>query len=920
MRRLAGLFVVLALAAAAVPLAAQSLTGTVSGTVTDTQGAVLPGVTVTLSGKTGARTTVTDASGAYRFGGVDPGSYMVQATLTGFTGKKQESVGVNISKEAKVDFSLSVGGQSETIEVVGEAPVVDTTSSATDTNLTQENLFLLPVRPNNAATDMMNFLPGVNAGSAYGGDADTANGLLLDGVDTRDPEGGSAWTFFNFNILEEVQVSGVGAPAEYGAFTGAVVNSITKSGGNKFAGLFEAYYTKDSLGSDNITPEIIAGNASLASPAKVTKLLDVTGQFSGPLIKDKLFFFASAQRYKRITDPAGPVTIRDEVSPRFNAKLTWQPSNNDTFTGTFQADDYNIIGRVPAAFTFVATDDVTNREDAPELVWGTQWRHLFGASTFSEVKYTGWTGYFDLNPEVNAPGHNDVSGQPTVSQGWAAYYDRGRHQVNATISHYAEAFGKHDLKFGIEVERSKVRSRYGYVGDIFYYDYAGVYPIGQYQAYNYGYDVEGRNQRESFFAQDSWKPSPRLTINAGARFDWVRGRSPVLNTKLYDTKNLAPRVGFAYDLTGDGRTVLKGHYGQYYEGSFFLSYSPATGGIEDFVLYAYDPSGSVCGPEGNCFSEIDRSVTPVYRIDPDIKHPRVDEITAGFERALTRDVRFSLTGILREDKNLQGTLSPSARWARIALANGLAGGTVDAYTWVNRAASETDLVVTNPDGFAYLDANGNVLGRARAQRKYKGLIFELDKRFSNRWQGRVSYVLQKSEGGQDNDGFSSYGKSTLYESASRALVNRYGRLTNDRTHEFKVLASYQVPKIDLTVGVFFNVVSGRTYTPFQQFGSGSINFVAASSGRRVLLEPLGSRREPTRKLLNLRLEKSFTTAGSNRFGVFADIVNLTNSSVITDIQDRYPSVSITGVGPVAFGAPRAITAPRQISLGARWSF
>ncbi len=919
MRRLAAVLVVLALAAA-VPLAAQSLTGTVTGTVTDAQGAMLPGVNVTLSGKTGSRSTVTDGSGAYRFAAVDPGSYNVQVALSGFTTKRQENISVQVSKEARVDFSLSVGQVAETVDVVAEAPVVDTTSSATDANLTQENLFYLPIRPNNAATDMLNFLPGVNSGSAYGGDADTANGLLLDGVDTRDPEGGSAWTFFNFNILEEVQVQGVGAPAEYGAFTGAVVNSITKSGGNKFAGLFEAYYTKDSLGSDNISDEVVRQNASLREPAKVTKLLDVTGQFSGPLIKDKLFFFASAQRYKRTTDPAGPVTIRDEVSPRFNAKLTFQPSSNDTFTGTFQADDYNIIGRVPAAFTFVATDDITNREDAPELVWGTQWRHLFSSSTFSEIKYTGWTGYFDLNPEVNRPGHNDVSGQPTVSQGWYYYADRGRHQVNASLSHYAEAFGHHDLKFGVEVERSKVRSRYGYVGDIFYYDYAGVYPAGQYLAYDYGYDVEGRNQRESFFAQDSWKVNSRLTINAGARLDLVRGRSPRLDTELYNTKNLAPRIGFAYNVTGDGRTVFKGHYGLYYEGAFFLTYAPATGGIEDFVLYLSDPSGPVCGPEGNCFVEIDRSNTPLYGIDPDIKQPRVDEFTLGFERALTKDLRLSVTGIMREDKNLQGTLSPSARWRRISIPNGLNGGTLPAYTWVNRSESETDLIVTNPDGFAYLDPEGNVLGRARAQRKYRGLIFELDKRFSNRWQGRVSYVLQKSEGSQDNDGFSSYGKSTLYESASRALVNRYGRLTNDRTHEVKVLASYQVPRIDVTVGAYFQLVSGRTYTPFQQFGSSVINFVSASSGRRVLLEPLGTRREPTRKLLNLRFEKSFTAAGGNRFGLFADITNVTNSGVITDIQDRYPSVSITGVGAVPFGAPRAITAPRQVSLGARWSF
>lgn len=920
MRRAGTILVALVLAALTLPLAAQSLTGSVSGTVKDAQGGVLPGATVTLTGKTGARTAVTDGAGNYRFQAVEPGTYSLQVALTGFLGKKQENVIVSIGGDAHADFALGVGGLTDTIEVVGEAPVVNTTSSATPSALSQQNLFLLPIRPNNAATDMLNYLPGVNSGSAYGGDADTANGLLLDGVDTRDPEGGSAWTFFNFNILEEVQVSGLGVPAEYGSFTGAVVNSVTKSGGNHFAGLFEAYYTNDSLGSDNITSEIVRQNASLKDAARITKLIDVTAQLSGPLIKDKLFFFASAQRYERETDPAGPVTRRHEVSPRFNAKLTWQPSTNDTVIGTFQDDTYNIIGRIPSAYTYVATDEVTNREDAPELVWGTQWRHLFGSHTFTEIKYTGWSGYYDLNPEVNKPGHVDISGQPTVSQGWFYYADRSRNQVNASVSHYAEAFGRHDLKFGVEVERSKVRSRYGYVGDILYYDYAAYYPAGQYTAYNYGYDIQTRNQRESFFVQDSWKPTDRLTINAGARLDLVRGYSDVTGDKLYDAKNVAPRVGFAYDITGDGRTVLKGHYGQYYEGAFSLVFSPATGGIEDFVLYAYDPAGDKCGPEGNCFTEYSRSVTPIYRVDPDIKHPRVDEITAGLERGLTKDLRLSVTGIWREDKNLQGSLSPSGRWERISLANGLTGGTVPAYTWVNREDSETDLIVTNPDGFQYLDVNGNVLGTARAVRKYKAVIFELDKRFSNRWQGRISYVLAKNEGSQDNDGFESYGKSTLYESPSRALVNRYGRLTNDRTHEVKVMGSYQIPKIDLTVGAFFQYVSGRTYTPFQQFRSSEINYVAASSGRRVLLEPLGSERNPASTLLSLRFEKTFTVAGSNRLGVFADLSNALNAHYTTVTQDRYPSVDITGVGAVPYGAPSAITAPRQISFGARWSF
>src|SRR5437870_1922789 len=165
----------------------------------------------------------------------------------------------------------------------------------------------------NTANNLLNFAPGINNSSAYGGDASSGNGLLIDGVDTRDPSGGTAWTFYNYNIVEEVQFTGIGAAAEYGAFTGAVVNTITKSGGNRFSGLFDVIYTKSSLASSNAPASAIALNPNLGQVNKVNKLVDFTTQISGPIIKDKLFVFASAQRYQLDQDPIGPRTINNEA-------------------------------------------------------------------------------------------------------------------------------------------------------------------------------------------------------------------------------------------------------------------------------------------------------------------------------------------------------------------------------------------------------------------------------------------------------------------------------------------------------------------------------------------------------------------------------------------------------------------------------
>jgi hypothetical protein len=917
--------VLLLLAAFVVPAAAQSLTGVVTGTVKDEQGGALPGVAVTLTGKTGNKTTTTEQNGTYRFVALDPGTYSVQTQMQGFAPRRQDNIVVSVGKDSLVDITLKVGGLSETLSVVGEAPVVDTTSSATNNQLSQDLLYNMPIRQGNTATNLLNFAPGINNSSAYGGDASSGNGLLIDGVDTRDPSGGTAWTFYNYNIVEEVQFTGVGASAEYGAFSGAIVNTITKSGGNRFGGLFDVIYTKSSLASENANTSQISLNPNLAQVNKTNKLVDFTTQISGPIIKDKLFFFASAQRYHLDQDPIGPRTIYNEASDRFNGKITWQPSANDSITGHLQFDNYNIIGR-QGFDQLTDSDAITVREDAPEFVWLGQWRHLFGSKTFTEVKYTGWWGFYDLNPEhPDLPYHLDDNGLRTLSAGSYYYADRGRHQVNASVSHYAEGFGHHDLKFGLELERSKTRDRLNYLPNgVYYYDYGG----SPYAAYTYGYDFQGRNRRESLYAQDSWKVSDRLTLNPGVRFDHVGGKHPD-GEEIYSANSVAPRFGFAFDVTGDHKTVIKGSYSQYYEGIFNSIYNRATPGLFDSVTY--DASGcpnttSVCGL-GNLV-ETDRTPAVLYTIDPDIKHPRVDETSLGFERALSNDVRFSVTGIFRDNKNVIGSIMPDARWTPFTQVNAL-GQPMTLYRWTNRAASEDNLVITNPKGFQFLDPSGNALGTIDAEKRYKALMFVLSKRFSHRWSAQASYVLAKAYGTMDNTNGASLGQNSStnggggphqFETPNVALVNAQGEQTNSRRHEIKLMLGVQVPKIDLGVNAYFRSLSGRPYAIYQQFASSVISFPASSGGRRVLLQPRGSNRRDSENILDLRLEKIFRLgADKNRFSIYADITNVFNNDTVTDLQYRAPD-RVIGTETVKYGSPTALVSPRQTTLGARWSF
>ena len=244
--------VLCAILGAATPLLAQAVqTSTLTGTVRDSTGAVLPGVTVSVSSPQqigGVQTSVTDSQGVYRFPALRPGTYEMETTLPGFRTMKRSDIVLALGTTATIDIALSVASVSETVQVTGESPVVDVKSSASNTQLTDAMLQNLPT--GRFQPDIINLTPGVSSNVAFGG-AQSSNALLMDGVDVSDPETGTPWSFFNYNWVEQVQVVSLGANAEYGEFTGVAANSIVRSGGNKFTGLAEYLVERNGWLSDN---------------------------------------------------------------------------------------------------------------------------------------------------------------------------------------------------------------------------------------------------------------------------------------------------------------------------------------------------------------------------------------------------------------------------------------------------------------------------------------------------------------------------------------------------------------------------------------------------------------------------------------------------------------------------------------------
>ena len=888
-------------------------TGTLTGTVTDASGAVLPGVTVSVTSEAligGSRSAVTDENGVYRFPTLPPGTYAVSAELSGFKPFTQQEVRLQLGQTLTVDPRLEVGGFEDRITVAGGAPVVDVKSSAAQKNLTEEVMENIPFTSRFGPGAML-LAPGVNPNnySSYGSGGSSSNAYMIDGVDVSDPEGGTIWVFANHNWIQEVQVIGLGANAEYGGFTGVASNSLFRSGSNMFKGLFETLYENDAMTDSNVTQELLDENEFL-SPGSTEYVTDSTFQIGGPIKKDKAWFFTSFQYYRPKTTPSSyPPTPPDgytvtgigpdarlEKSPRFLFKPTIKIGETDQLTGFFETDSYTVDGRGAGATTsgdFVATE-ATLHQDSPEVAWNTNFTKVLSASSVFDVKYSGFWGYYYLSPyNGDTPGWYDVD---ETYYGVNSYYfynaDRVRHQANASLTKFASGFaGEHNLKFGAEFERSYIKSEYGYTG--------GMYVLASFGVPYYGYLWDGYlkdsiNNRFTAFAQDSWAVGSRLTINPGIRFDRITGTTKALGEQVFATNSWAPRIGFAWDIAGNSKTVVRGHYGLYFDGAKSSYYDLLDPGITDkFGAYIDENLNVTDGPY---------LVTPGQNrtMDDDIKHPRMRQAIIGLERELVPGLSFAVTGIWRKSDQFIDDVLTNGDYAPTAVSDpgpdGVAGTgdeTSTSVTAYRRLSDPTEhqFLITNPEG---------------AERNYQGVEFSATKRMSNRWQLQGSWVISKIEGNYNNT--SSFGNSTEFDDPNldyRTQPFRTGRLTNDNTHLAKVLATYRGPW-DILMSTAFFYTSGQTFTRTVRPSTAQV------TGRPDLFfEPRGSQRFDAQPRLDFKLEKQFRFGTDRRFGVTFEGFNIGNDSAVTSRTTR---------SGATYFVPRGLVQPRRFRLGAVYRF
>ncbi len=829
----------------------------------------------------GPQVVTTDAAGRFRFADLPPGEYALTVELTGYKSIVIEGKRLSVGATTEIPVRLIPYAGVEVVRVQASPATIDTTSAASGTTLPPELLRNIPT--DRDTSHIFDLAPGINIESAYGGGEEAGNSYEMDGVDISDPEGGAPWSIFNYSLVNEVQLVGLGAPAEYGGFTGVVFNSITRSGSNDPFGSAEVYYTNESLAGLNSHEE---GSVEVG----------------GPFRKDRLWYFASAQYIKDVSNEGGP--DQTETDPRIFAKVTWKASPANLVHGWLESDQTRVEGRNGDEFTPI---EATANENNPELVWNLSWRSVLTPRSILNVGWAGYTGYhhFDPHSGFSTPGRTDAqTGFASDNAALFRRFDRTRNQINASLTYSLET---HDLKFGMEAEHSLMHDSSGFPGRAFYIDNEGpqVDPsTGNPDRFTLaflggGYEVRPANDRISLYAQDEWRITPRLTLNPGLRLDLNRGK--IQGSTGFSTNALAPRIGLAWDVAGDAKSVLRAHYGRYYESLYSTFYQFTEPGA--FFPLTKQRTFNTSGFTDTIASLPSRNVADASGV----RQPYLDQYILGFEREVAHGVVVNGTIVYRRSADFIQIVSRNGQFTPV---QGVVPGSGQPITLFDYNNSTTDvLAYDNPEGL---------------KRTYKAVILSLTRRLSRNWMLVASYVHSQARGNVDNLGFDTSLPDTnepdllgTVLQTPNSRVNADGRLTHDQTDQFKVQATWVLPAHHWSLSGVYTYYTGDTWTPRTDclltddgngvIGDGILGCHSFPQGPFFYLaERRGRRRLPAQGTLDLRAEWHHELAKERGMRVFVDLFNVLDITQATEAE--------TIIGP-ELGQPATENFDRHLRFG-----
>lgn len=955
---------------------AQQGTSQLAGKVTDEQGAILPGVAVLVTNEeTGIfREVVTGASGSYFVSQLVPGRYKVSARMDGFSPLERTGLVLQVGNTLTVDLTLKVGGLEERVEVTGQSPLVDTTSARVGGNIGTVELSTLPAINRNyfAAVALLpgvQFTPSNQMGNdtiVAGGQTSQNTNVSVDGgYNADDALGTSAGAQVRtpLEAIQEFQVVTSMYDAEFGRASGAVVNAVTKSGTNEFRGVVFGYAASNALTSK----DFFVKQRDLPKPQTTKR--DWGGVVGGPIVRNKAHFFFSLERQvdnpnrSRVfpTRPEYDFSVVEKRSDwntliRFDHQLT----GNHTWAVRWlreSAPQFPVVGTRQTEESFQDETDI----DHTAVFTLTS---VLGNSRVNTVRVARtWEHWWHANACARAQGDEDVQDQslcpPQLDQlsflGQASTELQGPWDSNWQIEDDLSWFipterGDHELKFGARYNFTELRreSQINRNGTFrFNTDLAfdptnpRTYPerltirAGTFEEYIKNHTVE-------FFAQDKWRVG-RNTFSLGLRYDLEIIPLPEGDNPLFasgrgypvDKNNFAPRVGFTRSLDDQGRSVIRGGYGIFYNRTLLgaiddvLEFSKFTSSaVVQFPNDAADPGPSrgqfptdpflVNGPVINTAllnalyppGSVRRNRGVVIFDSPDRRTPYAHQMTVGYTRQIGASMAVSADYVrsANRDMFLARNLNPmiranTSRTGPITRVDafGVLGETYNQQVWVMENTGEND---------------------------YDALNLQLEKRMSNNWSGRISYSLGYSRGTAENQA----DKNQLQVLTDLRLDDWYGPSQVDRRHILAVSGQVDVPKtFGANVSATLRYMSGAPFTIhdtsidanqngelFDPLPSGTYSGSALNAMTDV--ESDGGRngaRGPDYLQLDIRAGWRIRARQNQALNIFLDIFNVTNRANFDNPSGdrRIPATFLVLTNLRGGGG-----FPRQAQVGVRYQF